>query len=150
MCVYQGHTAASYKTMVRNHFKHHRGCYIVRGRIFYQLNTEQYILKCLHQGATVPLYPFDLPFFSSQPCKVMICGTHVMTLVRGIKIAEALIMLCLAYILCYKTRSTFQKLRHYGFHISRYGAHVSRTYSTIMAGWIAEILFMLFFAYTAM
>ena len=95
MCVYQGRTAASYKSMVKNHFKYHRGCYIVRGRIFYQLNTEQYILKCLHQGATVPLYPFDLPFFSSQPCKVMICSRHIMTLVRDINIAEALIMLCL-------------------------------------------------------
>ena len=47
------------------------------------------------------------------------------------------------------------KLKYYGFHVSRYGARVSRVYSLyfsyiiIMAGWIAEILFMLFFAFIA-
>ena len=46
----------------------------------------------------LPLYPFDLPFFSSQPRKVMICGRHEMASVRDIKIDEAFLVLCLA---CY-------------------------------------------------
>jgi len=53
------------------------------------------LLQCLHH--TLPLYPFDLPYFSSQPCKVTICGRHVMASVRDIKIAEALLVLCLTY-----------------------------------------------------
>ena len=53
------------------------------------------LLQCLHQGAT--FVPFDLPFFSSQPHKVMICGRHKTASVRDIKIDEALLMLCLTY-----------------------------------------------------
>ena len=53
------------------------------------------LLQCLHQGVT--LYPFDLPFFSSQPRKVTICGRHKMASVRDIKIDEALLVLCLTY-----------------------------------------------------
>jgi len=49
----------------------------------------------------LPLYPFDLPYFSSQPRKVTICGrhviAHVLASVRDIKIAEAPLVLCLAY-----------------------------------------------------
>jgi len=45
----------------------------------------------------LPLYPFDLPFVSSQPRKVTICGRHGMASVRDIKIDWALLMLCLAY-----------------------------------------------------
>jgi len=45
----------------------------------------------------LPFYPFDLPYFSSQLHKVTICGRHVMASVRDIKIAEALVVLCLAY-----------------------------------------------------
>ena len=59
---------------------------------FHQLQ----LLQCLHQGA-VPLYPFDLLFFSSQPRKVSICGRHEMASVRHIKINEALLVLCVAY-----------------------------------------------------
>ena len=44
------------------------------------------------------LYHFDLlPFFSSQPSKVTICGRHEMASVRDMKIDEALLVLCLAY-----------------------------------------------------
>ena len=45
----------------------------------------------------LPLYPFDLPFFSSQPRKVMIFSRHEMASVWDIKIDEALLVLCLAY-----------------------------------------------------
>ena len=45
----------------------------------------------------LPLYSFNLPYFSSQLCKVRICGRHVMASVRDVKIAEALVVLCLAY-----------------------------------------------------
>ena len=45
----------------------------------------------------LPLYPFDLPSFSSQPRKVTICGRHEMASVQHIKIDEALLVLCLAY-----------------------------------------------------
>ena len=48
-------------------------------------------------------------------------------------------------ILCYEMSSPLQKLRRYVFHVLRYGARVSR----VMAGWIAEMLFMLLFAYIA-
>jgi len=44
----------------------------------------------------LPLYPFDLPYFSSQPSKVTICARHVMASVPDIKTAETLLMLCLA------------------------------------------------------
>ena len=45
----------------------------------------------------LPLYPFDLPFFSSQLHKVTICGRHGMASVQDIKIDEALLVVCLAY-----------------------------------------------------
>ena len=45
----------------------------------------------------LPLYPFDLPFFSSQLRKVTICDRHRMASVRDIKINEALLVQCLAY-----------------------------------------------------
>jgi len=56
-------------------------------------------------------------FFTPQPHKVMICGRHVLASVQDIKIAEALLMLCLAYyVMKYKTSSTLLKcLRHFGF-----------------------------------
>jgi len=43
------------------------------------------------------------------------------------------------------------KLRHYGFHILRYGAYVHECILCISVadGGIAEMLFMLFFAYIA-
>ena len=45
----------------------------------------------------LPLYPFDLSYFSSQPRKVTICSRLIMASVRDIKIAEALFVLCPAY-----------------------------------------------------
>jgi len=58
---------------------------------FHQLQ----LLQCLHQGAT--FVPFDLPSFSSQLREMTICGRHVMASVRHLKIADALLVLCLAY-----------------------------------------------------
>ena len=91
-------------------------------------------------------------FFTPQPHKVMICGRHVLASVQDIKIAEALLMLCLAYyVMKYKTSSTLLKcLRHFGFRGMGHAfhEHILRIFH-IMAGWIAEMLFMLFFAYTA-
>jgi len=51
-------------------------------------------------------------------------------------------------LLCYEMSSTLLKLRHYGFYVLGYGAHILQVYS-VMAGWIVEILFMLSFAYIA-
>ena len=52
-------------------------------------------LQYLHHGATfVPLWS---PILSSQPRKVTICGRHVMASVWDITIAEALLILYLAY-----------------------------------------------------
>ena len=82
-------------------FHQNRSCYSARIRV-------------------LPLYPFDLPFFSSQLCKVTICSRHEMASVQDIKITRA--MPCL---LCYEMSSPLQKLKCYGFHISRYGAHIS-------------------------
>ena len=52
------------------------------------------LLQCLHHGAHVPLSPI----LSLQLHKVTICDRHVMVSVRDMKIAEALLILCLA---CY-------------------------------------------------
>jgi len=84
-------------------------------------------LQCLYHGATFE--PLWSPILSSQPRKVMICGRHVMASVRDIKIAEALLIRCLAYYVCYETSSTLLKLRRYGFHVKRYGARISWAYS---------------------
>ena len=50
---------------------------------------QPWLLQCV-----LPLYPFDLPFFFSQPRKVTICSSHIMASVRDIKIAEALLVVC--------------------------------------------------------
>jgi len=55
---------------------------------------RSYYSACIR---VLPLYPFDLPFVSSQPRKVTICGRHEMASVRDIKIDEALLVLHLAY-----------------------------------------------------
>jgi len=52
-------------------------------------------LQCLHHGATFA--PLWFPTLSSQPHKVTTCSRHVMVSVRDIQIAEALLILCLAY-----------------------------------------------------
>ena len=154
----------------------------------------------------LPLYPFDLPFLSSQPRKVTICGRHEIASVRDIKIAEALLVLCLAFYVtkwvCHcrnwdATAFTYQDmgrtfheyilrifrngwmdcgdafyaalclyiLLYNGQNIAEYeaywlmdfpiinlwGTHFTSIFSvfSVMAGWIAEILFMLFFACVA-
>jgi len=150
----------------------------------------------------LPLYPFDLPFFSSQPRKVTICSRHGMASVQHIKINEALLMLYLAYyvmkrvqhcknwdVMAFMYRDMGHTFYEYIFRIFRngrlqrwfsccslpllcnrqniaeheahwlmgfpiinlWGARFTSVFSvfSFMAGWIAEILFMLFFAYTA-
>ena len=52
----------------------------------------------------------------------------------------------------YEMSSKLLKLRHYGFHASKYGGvHITSESSvfSVMAGWITEVLFMLFYAYNA-
>jgi len=95
------------------------------------------LLQCLHHGTT-----FDPPYFSSQLHKVTICGRNVMASVWDIKIAEALLVFCLAYYVM-----KWLKWRCYGFQVL--GAHFTSIFSvfSVMAGWIAEMLFMLFFTY---
>ena len=152
------------------------------------------LLQCLHQGAT-----FDLPFFSSQPRKVTICGGHKMASVRDIKIDEALLVLCLAYYvmqrvchcrnwdsMAFTYQDMWRAFHEYilrifrngwmdcrdafhlpillcnGQNIAEYEAywlmgfpiinlwsmHFRSVFSVFsaMAGWITDILFMLFFA----
>ena len=110
------------------------------------------LLQCLHQGVT--FVPFDLPFFSSQPRKVTICGRHEMASVRDIKIVEALLVLCLAYYGMKRARHccnwdrmafTYQDMGC-AFH-----EYILRIFCMAgwNAGWIAGMLFMLFFAYIA-
>ena len=102
------------------------------------------LLQCLHQGATfVPLWS-PILFFT----KVTICGRHEMASVRNIKIDEALLMLCLAYYVMkrvhhcrnWDTMAFMYRDMGHTFH-----EYILRIF-TVMAGWIAEILFMLFFA----
>ena len=86
-------------------------------------------LQCLHHGTTfIPLWS---PILSSQSRKVTICGRHLMASVRGIQLA------------CCVMSSTLRKLKHYGSHVSKYGAHVSQVHIlsifSLMARWIAEI-----------
>jgi len=102
-------------------------------------------LQCLHHGAT--FVPLCAPILSSQPRKVTICGGHVMASVCDIKIAEALLMLCLAY-------SVMKRVWHcwnWGVMAFRYQDMERRFHNhifriSVVAGWIAEMLFMLFFA----
>jgi len=59
-------------------------------------------LQCLHHGATFVSLWF--PILSLQPHKVTICDRHVMASVRDIKIAESLLILCLAYYVMKRVR----------------------------------------------
>jgi len=89
----------------------------------------------------LPLYPFDLPFFSSQPRKVTICGRHRMASVQDIKIDEALLMLCLAYYV----ELDIAKIETLWLScIEIWGARFTSIFSvfSIMAGWIAKMLFL--------
>jgi len=52
-------------------------------------------LQCLNHGAnSVPLCATNL---HTKPLKMTICGRHIMASVQDIKIAEPLLILCLAY-----------------------------------------------------
>ena len=65
---------------------------------FHQLQ----LLQCLHQGATfVSLWS---PILSSQLRKVTICNRRIMASVRDTKIAETLLVLCLAYYVMKRVR----------------------------------------------
>ena len=68
-----------------------------------------------------------------------------MASVRDVKIAEALLVLCLAYYVI--DIAEFEAL--WLSHIEIWGACFTSICSvfSVMAGWIAEMLFMLFFAY---
>ena len=84
----------------------------------------------------LPLYPFDHPYFSSQPHKVTICGRHVMASVRNIKIAEALLVLCFAYYVMKQV----QHCRDWGIMaFTRYGGRVSRGYSPYFPQWVDRL-----------
>ena len=96
----------------------------------------------------LPLYSFDLPFFSSQPRKVTNCRRHEMASVQDIKINKALFMLCLAYYVMKWVRHCrnwdamafiYQDMGH--------AFHEYILWIFWMAGWISEMLFMLLFAY---
>ena len=84
----------------------------------------------------LPLYPFYLPFFSSQLRMVTICGRHVMASVRDIKIAVSGTFHAMPCLPCYEMSSTLLKLRRYSFHVSRYGVHVSWVYSLYFPYWL--------------
>ena len=102
-------------------------------------------LQCQHQGATfVPLWS---PILSSQPRKVTICGRHVMASVQDIQITKALLTLCLAYYVMKQVRHCW----NWGVMAFTYRdmGHVFHAVYSVMAEWIAEILFILFFAYIA-
>ena len=94
---------------------------------------QQQLLQCLqlHQGVTFVL--LCAPILSSQPCKVTICGTHVMASVRSQRHFSCYALLTMLW----NEFDSVEIEALYGFHVSRYGAHVS--YS-VMAGWIAEML----------
>jgi len=94
----------------------------------------------------LPMYPFDLPFFLHM--QVMICGRHIMALVRDIKIADALLILCLLAMLL----NEFDIAEIEALWLSCievWGARFTSIFSvfSVMARWIAEMLFMLFLAY---
>jgi len=79
---------------------------------------------------------------------VTICGRHGMASVRDIKINEALLVLCLAYYVEFNIAEIEMLLLS---SIKIWGMRFTSIFSVFsaMAGWIAEIHFMLFFAYTA-
>ena len=113
-------------------------------------------LQCLHHGATfVCLCALIL---SSQPREVTIYGRHIMASVQDIIIDLRGTSHTIPCLLCCETSSTLLKWRHYpynGFHVLRYGMHISRVtvhaFSIFfaMAGWIADMLSLLFLAYIA-
>jgi len=111
---------------------------------FHQLQE----LQCLHQGVTfVPLWS---PNLSSQPCKVTICGRHEIASVRDIKIDEALLVLCLALATMLWNEFGIAEIEVLWLScIEIWGVHFTSVFFvfSVMAGWIAEMLFVLFFVY---
>jgi len=102
-------------------------------------------LQCWHHGATfVPLWS---PILSSQLRKVTICGRHAMASVRDIQITEALLTLCLAYYVMKRVRHCWKIEALWLSRIEIWGTRFTSIFS-VMVGWIAEILFMMFFAYS--
>ena len=90
----------------------------------------------------LPLYPFVSPFFlHNRDMRLTHDGFSAKH--KDCK-GTSHTMPCL---LCYETSSTLLKLRCYGFHI--WGTHFTIIFSvfSIIAGWMADMLFMLFFAY---
>ena len=87
-------------------------------------------LQCLHHAAT--FVSLCAPILCSQPCKVTICGRHLMASVRGIKIAEALLILCLAYYVIKLVRYCW----NWGIMVLRDGARISRAYSPYFLLWL--------------
>ena len=79
---------------------------------------------------------------------VMICGRRGMASVRDIKIDEVLLVLCLA---CYVEFDIAEIKTLWFSHIEIFGACFMSIFFifSIMAGWIAVMLFMLLFAYIA-
>ena len=73
-----------------------------------------------------------------------------MASVRNIKIDEAFLVLCLAYYI-YVEFDIAEIKTLWLSRIEIWGARFTSIFSvfSVMAGWIAEMLFMLFFAYTA-
>ena len=158
-------------------------------------------LQCLNHGAT--FVPFWSLILSSQPRKVTIFGRHIMAWVQDIKIAEVLLILCLAYyvtkwvqhclnwgamaftyrgmrctfheyilrifrncwmdckdtfhaVVCLYCCVTDRNIAEYKAYwllgvpiINPWGVRFMSTFSvfSVMAGWIAKMLFMLFFVY---
>ena len=80
-----------------------------------------------------PLCPHS--FFTTAYI-VIICGRRVMASVQDIKIAETLLMLIMLW-------NEFNTLK-LSFHVSNFTIEFS--IFSVKAGWIAEMLFMLFFA----
>ena len=79
-----------------------------------------------------------------------ICGRHVLASVQDMKIAEALLMLCLAYYVMNKFDIAEIEALWLSC-IEIWGTRFTNIFSvfSVMAGWIAEMLFMLFLAYIA-
>jgi len=109
------------------------------------------LLQCLHQGATfVPLL-ISHTFLHNHVRWRFAVATHEMATVWDIKIDEALLMLCLAYYVMKRVRHC----RNETLWLSRIKIRGARftsifsIFSVLMAGWIAEMLFMLLFAYIA-
>jgi len=90
------------------------------------------------------------PILSSQLHKVTIYSRHVIARHKDCR-GTSYTIPCL---LCYEMRLTLLKLRCYGrlLRIEIWGVCFTSVFSvfSVMAGWIAEMLFMVFFAYIAM